>query len=622
MRARERDEPLETAVIAYRVADFLKKYPPFHAVDDADLLGLAARGRVRFHEPNEYILWQGEPHRLQVFVIQQGTVSLWDETGERVELKDVRGVGDMLGIERYCDAPHCLYSGRSESDVVIYAFPAMDFDGFVLKYPYAAQYVAAEGRVTPDYQPTAGRRDPQRTYLHAVAGRKPLSTCRGHDSIAHVARRFLDTQSEAMAVVDAGGRAQAVLTSETLLAWVAAGGGNAQQQVIETLLEDAPTVLSPDASVTDGVIAMGRAAVPAIAITADGTPDGRLQAIVTPTDLALLFGEQPATLLRDIRLAGRLHELRELNQRARALSLEYLTGAPAVEWLARLTHLIDAAIVTRLLALTGVERPPGCWCFCGSSGRGESLTKLAPHVLVVLADGDDELSAQDAYDRLLDAMEECDYLPRELPYDQTFYVAGVHEWMGRYREWIRDPVMQEMFRARTLFDLRPVHGPRSLWQQLDAAVAEHVDRDFLHVVANDCLASLPPLTFFQDAVVGSDGEHRSSFRLEHSALRPLVDVGRVFALAAGKVLGRSTLERFATARALLPEHEKIFREAADTFRVVLWQQGRVGISQGTSGVELPPALLSRHDRHVLKAGFRSIHRLLEFTAEREWLRTL
>ena len=367
---------------------------------------------------------------------------------------------------------------------------------------------------------------------------------------------------------------------------------------------------------------MGRAAVPAIAITADGTPDGRLQAIVTPTDLALLFGEQPASLLRDIRLASRMHELRELNLRARALTLEYLTGAPAVEWLARLMHLIDAAIMTRLLALTGVARPPGCWCFCGSSGRGESLTRLAPHVLVVLADGDDELSAQDAYDRLLDALEECDYLPRELPYDQTFYVAGVHEWAARYREWVRDPVMHEMFRARTLFDLRPVHGPRSLWQEIDAAVAEHVDRDFLHVLANDCLASLPPLTFFQDAVVDSDGEHLATFRLEHSALRPLVDVGRVFAMAGGKVLGRSTLERFATARSLLPEHEKIFREAADTFRVVLWQQGRVGISQGTSGAELPPALLSRHDRHVLKGGFRSIHRLLEFTAEREWLRSL
>jgi hypothetical protein len=55
---------------------------------------------------------------------------------------------------------------------------------------------------------------------------------------------------------------------------------------------------------------------------------------------------------------------------------------------------------------------------------------------------------------------------------------------------------------------------------------------------------------------------------------------------------------------------------------VLWQQGRVGISQGTTGAELPPALLSRSDRHVLKSTFPSIRRLLEFTAERDWLRQL
>jgi CBS domain-containing protein len=610
---------LETAVISYRVADFLKKHPPFHAMDDADLLGLAARGRVRFHEPNEYILWQGEPHRQHVFVIQQGTVTLWDETGGRVELRDVRGEGDMLGLERYCDAPHCLYSGRSETDVVIYAFPASDFDEFVLSYSHAAQYVAAEGRVTPDYQAATARRSPQDTYLHAVVGRKTLSTCRGHASIAHVAQRLLETQSHPMAVVDDDGRARAVLTAETVLSWVASGGGQARQQAIETLLENPPTVVAPDALVTDGVIAMGGAAVPALAITTDGTPDGRLQAIVTPSDLALFFGEQPATLLQDIRLASHLRELRELNQRARTLTLEYLTGAAAVEWLARLTHLIDAAIVRRVLALIGAEPAPGCWCFCGSSGRGESLTRLAPHLLVLLADGDDEAAARGVYDGVLAALGECDYLPRRPVFEPAFHVARVPEWLARYRAWIRDPVMQQMSRARTLFDLRPVYGRRPLWQEIDAAVAQQVDRDFLQILAHDCLTSLPPLTFYQDAVVDSSGEHVSTFQLERSALRPLVDVGRVFAMAAGKGLGRSTVERFAAARALLPEHEQIFREAADTFRVVLWQQGRVGISTGTSGADLPPALLSRHDRHVLKAGFRSILRLLEFTAERTWL---
>ena len=130
---------VETAVISYRVADFLKRHPPFNAIEDADLLELAARGRVRFYEPNQYLLWQGEPHRLQVFVIQQGTVSLWDEAGDEARLRDVRGAGDMLGVERYNDAPNCLCSVRSESDVVVYAFPQDDFDACVMKYPSAAQ---------------------------------------------------------------------------------------------------------------------------------------------------------------------------------------------------------------------------------------------------------------------------------------------------------------------------------------------------------------------------------------------------------------------------------------------------------------------------------------------------
>jgi signal-transduction protein with cAMP-binding, CBS, and nucleotidyltransferase domain len=167
-----------------------------------------------------------------------------------------------------------------------------------------------------------------------------------------------------------------------------------------------------------------------------------------------------------------------------------------------------------------------------------------------------------------------------------------------------------------------VHGRETLWHDLEATVAGAVDRDFVQLMANDCLASLPPLTFFEDAVVDESGEQTTVFRLEHSALRPLVDVGRVFGMAARHVLGTSTLERLAYARTLLPEHASIFREAAETLRILLWQQARIGIGQGTSGSELPPALLSRHDRHILRSGFRSILRLLEFTGNSRWFANL
>ncbi len=359
-----------------------------------------------------------------------------------------------------------------------------------------------------------------------------------------------------------------------------------------------------------------------LAMTSDGTASGHLQALVSRTDLAPLFGEQPAALLREVRLARSNGELRALNQRTRAFTLEHLSGPTAVEWLARLTHLVDVAIVSRVIAANGIDEPPGCWCFCASSGRGESLTALAPHLVVVLDENDDVAATQQLYRRVVDGLTECGYLPRDLSFDAGFFVARASEWHERYRGWLRDPIMKEMYRARMMFDLRPALGPRTLWQGIDAAISEAMDKDFLHVLAHDVKTSLPPLTFYQDAVVDSAGEHRSTFRLEHSALRPLVDVGRVYGMASRSFLGRSTLERFETTRTFLPEYEEVFREAADTFRVVLWLQSRVGISQGTSGAELPPALLSRHDRQVLKSGFRSIFRLLEFTADRGWLDAL
>jgi CBS domain-containing protein len=141
----------------------------------------------------------------------------------------------------------------------------------------------------------------------------------------------------------------------------------------------------------------------------------------------------------------------------------------------------------------------------------------------------------------------------------------------------------------------------------------------LRVLANDCLSSLPPLTFYRDLVVEESGERTDTFRLESSALEPLADVARVFSLASGSPLGASTRERFQRARRLLPSQESIFREASETMRVVLFHQARAGLRLRSSGADLPLSILSRLDRQVLKSGFRSIHNLLEYTASCDWL---
>ena len=224
--------------------------------------------------------------------------------------------------------------------------------------------------------------------------------------------------------------------------------------------------------------------------------------------------------------------------------------------------------------MTGGDAAGGCWCFAGSSGRAESLTKLAPHpVLVLEGDGGME-SMRRAYQRVIDALVDCDYLARGDPsFEWDFYVASASEWKIRFGQWITDPVRQQMYRARTLFDMRPVEGPVSLWEQVESHALAAVDRDFVGILANDCLASLPPLTFFQDAVVDQEGEQVTTFRLEHSALRPLSTSAGCSGSRPAHAFGarRSSASRLRAAR--LPEHEAIFREASDTLRIVLWPAG-------------------------------------------------
>ena len=612
---------MDTFTISYRVADFLRKHPPFQAVDEQDLLDLAGRGRVRFHEANEYILWQGEPHKLHVFVIQQGTVSLWDEADGEAVLKDVRGPGDLLGIERFNQASSCLYSARSASDVVIYAFPASDFDVLIEKYPYVRQFVEAYDTVSTEFEWARDTRSPHEVFLHDIVSRKGLECCSPDTTVRDIATKMLATGADAIAVVNDAQELKGVVTAKGVLEWVASGSADSNSPV-KNVVSDVPT-LGSGATLIDGMLAMAEAQADAVAVTSDGSTRAQLQMLVTSRDISRAFGDQPLAVLKDIALASSLRVLSELNHRARALAFRHLTSASSLDWIAGFLTLVDAGIVKRAIAFAGAEMPGVNWSVCGASGRSESLTRHAPQLLLILPDDHRRADNVKSYERVCEALVQCDYLSRaDLTVDPPFLVATVGEWKHRYDGWLKDPVRTEMYLARPLFDLRSVHGDRTLWSDLDHAVAGAVDRDILHVLANDCLASLPPLTFFEDAVVETSGEQSTVFRLEHSALRPLVDVGRVFGMAARKAMGTSTLERLALGRTLLPEQELVFREAGETLRILLWQQARIGIDQGTSGSELPPTLLSRHDRHVLKGGFRSILQLLELTGNSRWFATL
>ena len=292
-----------------------------------------------------------------------------------------------------------------------------------------------------------------------------------------------------------------------------------------------------------------------------------------------------------------------LNHRARALVLHHLTSA-AVRRLARSLRSSGRLGDPQPRGRAGRRRSRSTPLVLQRipSGRAESLTPLPPQAgggdRRRRADGERTAAPIGGCRGLL----ECDYLPRlDLPFDpaSTSRRARVEDALPG---WIATPAAADVSRAVALRSAR-VYGCQSLWHEVSRG-----DRrgggPRLPAGSRERLPGQPaPADVFPGCRRRRIGRADAAFRLERNALcRWSTSAG--CSAAAETRSGAPRIERFATARALLPEHDAIFREAADTLSIVLWQQGRIGISQGTDGAELPPALLSRHDRQVLKSGFR------------------
>jgi CBS domain-containing protein len=595
---------MQTAAIAYRVADFLKQQPPFQFMEEADLVALAARGRVKFHEQDEYICWQSSPYTPFLYVIQQGSVALWDESAEPPLLRDIRGAGDCIGIERFNGSTVSLHSAKTASDVVLYAIQADDFARLLERYPRAAQYVAAYSAVTADYRAPGECPRPDEIHLADLARDLAPLECPTSGSIREAARLLSESGAKALALMGSGGIA-ALLTTEDLIEWIAAGAQEPEQPALNIAAKSAVTFAS-QMLVSDCVLAIAEAQTGAGAVTSDGSARSALQTIVNASSLAPAFGDHPLAILQEIASAPRVESLRALHRRGRAWMLENLVALRAVDWLSSFGDVLNRRILERVLQLTGNRSGGQLWCFYGSAGRRELLTSVAPGVAVVCP-------APTSFES---ALADCGYLSPE-----PIVHASLDEWKIRFSGWIHEPIATRAYLAYSFFDLRMVHGPANVFTEMEAHIRGELAAApaFLRVLAHDCLSNLPPLTFFRDLVIEESGERTDTFRLETSALQPLVDVARVFGLAFGSPFGSSTRERFEHASRRLPAQESIFREAAETMRVVLFHQARAGLRLGSIGAALPLSMLSRHDRQVLKSGFWSIHSLLAFIAQGKWL---
>ncbi len=545
---------MNTSVIRYRVADFLKRHAPFDTVPESELLDLAARGRVKFHEADEFVHRTGLAKTPFIWIIQQGRVELIVDRPEGPKLLDVLGEGDILGLDRYSGDGAYRCSARTASDVIIYAVPAADFEELLSRNPAVERFLAAHFAVSA-----------------AGSGRAS----------------WLDAEPPTLGFL---------------------------RQRSQPALPDLPP-LPLGFTTRDAVRALMES--PSGAASLDG-------AVLTGADLALFTNYNPIALLHELRHANSEAVLTTLLRLAGRLVLDALARSSDVDDCARMATEFVAAATASCIRLAeqdadaaGISRPDTrlAWFTYGSLARGEMLRFSPPKVGVVFDDSPlgDPTSAgiygAVVAGRVSDWLHKCGLLGPDARWPEGSHPCMPRsEWQHFFGSTIRNPIGHDLFSRREFFDIRALSGDPSLIEELQGWLSDQLAKSELLVplLANDTLGNLPPLTFFSGLVVALDGTQRDHLDLAETALYPISDAARVFALSSG-LPHISTLDRLASAAARSPQYTQVFLDAAEAYRIALFQQALAGSSR------IDPSRLGRLDQRLLKTAFSSIHRLLELT---------
>jgi len=625
---------MKTSAIIVRVADFLKSYPPFASLAEESLLRIANSGRVRFHEKGEVLYVEGAPRDQWLYMINSGSVRLTRRTTHGSQVFDLRGKGDLLGVGGYLGETRFEATAEVEEDAILYALDLATVIRECAASPNASRFFAmffatSELGQEEDLRVVGGALAPlfdwsQPSDLHPDRLRGQLIATGPGTTIREAAEQMSVNAGSALVVVDREGHPLGIMTETDLRDKVATGRVPVDAPVSRLMRQPIVTIASAD-TVGDALLTMMRHNCRHLVVTHDGTAGTRATGLLSERELMLFYGNNPLVIIQEIHQSEAPTEMREWLLRMEGLLQAGLRGPADVEWYMEVMAEAVRNIVGRIecLCRRDLGPPPGPYSFVltGSLGRRENLARTDfTSLLFYLESGPEERAWYvELHRRVTAAACQVGFSPpRHALFDRTeLCCRSVREWGDFFERLIADPLGSELWRRLTLFDLRTLDPGHPELDLVKTRIREALARNkpFVRLLANDCYENLPPLTIYEGFTVQANGLQVPSLDIKQSALRPLVDVARVFHLASGPSTAVNTLDRFRDVGGHLPVLRGVLEPAARAFKVASYFRSRNGLTQGDDGSIVKPATLTRTEQVMLKSAFRAVGDLLQAMSE-------
>ncbi len=623
--------------ISYRIADFLKRFPPFSYLSKKELEDLSLEVSIVYKEKDNTIFhFEEKPHH-HFYVVHKGAVALWDVT--KKVILDICDEGDIFGLRPLMAHDNYRLEAKTEEETILYAIPIEKFRPYVqhsqslgdflvesfasnTRNPYSKIHKGQLLGDTAQFNPNnTGSR---LLDLQMVEYSKHIVTSSPEASIKSIAEKMTEKGIGAM-LIEKEGLPLGIITDKDLRNKIATG----KFEITTTAqhIMSSPVITYPlELTVTQAQMAMMKNNISHLILTEDGTPNTKAAGILSKHDVMLSLGNNPAVLVKAIKRTKNAEEIKPLRKGVMNLLRGYLQQNIPMSLTSKIISELNDACIKHVIKLSlakmdGAPPTKFAWLAMGSQGRSEQLLHTDQDNALLFDDVPDE-EFEETRQYFLTLAKHItkglntvgyEYCPADMMGSNPKWCNSLEGYKKMTSKWITNPGPDEVLLSTIFFDYNRAYGDQELVSKLSTFIFDTVDKYpiFLTFLAANAMMNPSPTGFFRQFLVEHDGAHKDFFDLKKRALMPLIDAARVLILSHNASGISNTWERYEKLAELEPSNKELFLSCSYASKALLKFRTKQGLQHNDSGRYINLEQLNKEEKMKLKRTFKTIKEIQE-----------
>ena len=622
-------------IIVERVYDFLKDFPPFHFLSKKDLMIIAENVEVIYIENNQYVFKQGDATHNHFYIVNNGAIGLCRE--EFQDLVDKCDEGDVFGLRSLISKDNYSLSAKAIEESIIYSISSELLEEIINSNTEANKFLIAsfatntrnpyskknKGKLFANIDIIKKNNSNFTEALSADYSKNPI-TCVQETTIKDAAK-IMTIKRVGSIIITKNNEPLGIITDKDLRTKIATGNYSINQKVSEIM--SSPVISYPDKiTIAEAQIAMLQHKITHLCITKDGTINSELVGILSEHDIIVVKGNNPSVILKEIKRAKTVDNLKLINNKTQHLLKLYLEQKLPIFFISKIISTINNTITQKVIEITlekiKVNAPTSfAWLALGSQGRSEQL---------LLTDQDNALVFEDVSKGGYPKTKEYflnfskmitkslhkigfEYCPADMMASNPKWCLSVSEWKNQFNKWITKPSEKKIMLCTIFFDYEKIYGDDKLVSSMTSSIYQSIHKYeiFLNFLGLNAIKNPPPLGFFRNFLVENGGGHKDQFDIKAKAIMPLVDAARLLTLSTEIEKVNNTVLRYKKLADLEPQNKDLYESCIDSFKILLRFRTTQGLVHGDSGRYIDINSLNKVDRLKLKGCFKPIKNVQE-----------